>query len=256
MLIHEYRCARLKSMTVAPNLKSTRDLKSMIESPNYCRDYCERTSATRACMARQRSHLASNNAMQDDLLDALHWAFDWCSSVITKVNHPSISILSVFFRHRRTSRMWGDTHYGYIRDLKNQTIIGHDLYTSSSHWGVCPRTTAESYHINPGLHKVNAGFPLKPVLFAQPLLWGPYLRAGLSVQARSDSVYKLYCGRSIALSLAGASIRLRLTQLTYQLSSAIWGLVTPSFLLSRTPTQSNLTSFGSPPTLGLDPPET
>ena len=225
----------------------------MRSSPNYVRTFCERSNAKRVATSIQRALTACDNAMQDDMLDALYHARDE-GGAPAKVNHPSISILSVFSRHRRTSRMWGNTHYVSIRDFKNQTIIGHDLYTSSSHWGACSRTTAGSYQLNPGSPKVNAGFPLEPVFFAQPLFWRPYLRAGLSLQARSDSVCKLYCGRSIALSLAGASIRLRLTQLTYQLSSAIWGLVAPSFLLSRTPTQSNMTSFGSPPTLGLDPP--
>jgi len=126
------------------------------------------------------------------------------------------SIPSLFSRHSPAIRMWGNTHYGSIRDFKNQTIIGHDLYTSSSHWGACSRTTAGSYRLNPGSPKVNAGFPLKPVLFTQHLFWMPYLRAGLSLQARSDSVYKL----------------------TTTLLSAIWGGITPSFLLSRTPTQS------------------
>ena len=222
----------------------------MSSLPNYVRTFCERSNAKSVATSIQQALTACDNAMQDDMLDALYHARDE-GGAPAKVNHPSISILSVFFRHRRTSRMWGNTHYGSIRDFKNQTIIGHDLYTSSSHWGACSRTAAGSYRLNPGSPKVNtesllrnapvdelpevishAGFPLKPVLFTQPLFWRPYLRAGLSLQARSDSVYKL----------------------TTTLLSAIWGGITPSFLLSRTPTQSNMTSFGSPPTLGLDPP--
>ena len=199
----------------------------MTDSPNYSRNLCEKSNARRVSTSIQRALLACDNAMQDDMLDAIYYARDE-GGADAKVNSPL-----VFSRHRRTSRMWGNTHNGSIRDFKNQTIIGHDLYTSSSHWGADSRTTVRSYLSNPGSLKVNAGFPLKPVLFTQPLLWRPYLRAGLSVQARSDSVYKL----------------------TTTLSSAIRGGVTPSFLRSRTPTTSKPTSFGSPSTLSLDPPK-
>ena len=145
-----------------------------------------------------------------------------------------ISIPSLFSRHSPAIRMWGIYPRYVSQGFKSERLSGTYLYTRWSNAGVCSRTAAESYHINPGSPKVNAGFPLKPVLITAPSLVEGIPSRRIAIKRASESVYKL----------------------TTTLLSAIWGGMTPSFLLSRTPTQSNMTSFGSPPTLGLDPPET
>ena len=168
----------------------------------------------------QRALVACDNAMQD----ALYYARDE-GGAAAKVNHHSL-----FSRHSPAIRMWGIYPRYVSQGFKSERLSGTYLYTRWSNAGVCPRTTAESYYINPGSLKVNAGFPLKPVLITEPSLMEGIPSRRIAIKRVSESVYKL----------------------TTTLSSAIWGGITPSFLRSRTSTASRLT----PSPLGRDPPTT
>ena len=148
------------------------------------------------------------------------------------MRNSHISIPSLFYRHSPAIRMWGIYPRYVGQGFKSERLSGTYLYTRWSNAGDQSRAALMSYYLNPGSPKVNAGFPLKPVLITAPSLVEGIPSRRIAIKRASESVYKL----------------------TTTLLSAIWGGITPSFLLSRTPTQSNMTSFGSPPTLGLDPP--